>query len=1498
MAAGQGLLDYRTNLNHTRSNVTDLRDEVENMLDAVEIAQEALEAAGYVEDQATDFLRTIRSMQFSLKVLEKVGPMKVVAKVMDGVLDRLETATIRIRDKARDLDERIERSGWPDRLEDAEDKLEDFDAKLAISNARLQIEVNRANNMIHVFDFVGSLINPLSRAVDTTVSPINSAMERLNGIYDGIESEIDGFRAQFYSGLFSPMNSVASAFSRINDSLGFLSGPLNAAYSALRPLEPVLDAVGFIYNITVRPVVDWILDSLGITAVLDRIADKISDLIPGANVLDRIDAQIDGAFVQVDEFLGSLGWNTDISSFIDDLTDDIFNLLDGDATGAIRGGSQDDDTLIGQETADVLDPGAGNDLVRANSGHDVIYASIGDDTVYGGAGTDRLIFEENFISYSYSRPQENGPIVFLHEGGGRQGIEVAYDIEQFVFNDVKLTQTQLFNSVFRVTSSPFTGTGNADFIYAAVNGLVAFGLGGDDRFTGSNSADSLTGGEGDDAFVTLLGADTVNGGNGSDTWIYAENDASGNSRTTVDLVTGQAWDGSDRDVLVSIENAEMYDNRDIDFRGNGAGNRLVGNSDRDFIDGREGNDVISGGGGRDLLIGGAGNDTVSGGEDSDILVAGGTVVGRRGEVYDGNEGFDTLIYSRQWNNYRVGRDHSQSRIDTQEASGPLRVFAENGIVRRLNDAGTNILATDRFDNIESFVGSDMGDVIVGRRASYGDRFFVDGGGGNDTIRSEGVTEALGGTGDDLILVTGDRGSFDGGSGDDTLDTRLIDNARWSIRLSGAIGSRISAAIADESGDLGSSSSSGTTTTSAFSRGNLHSMEYIYLGDYADEVYLEGNDRVTVFGGDGEDRLIRANSNDGSSEAILYGQDGDDYLQLNLEGEIYGGNGDDHLHVQASGDGHVVNGNQGDDYIYVGRMDGTIYGGGGYDTLALDASSRFVSQLQLNLRTGDLTTPGTLNGIDAKVYGIEEVIGVVDISDRIIGRDIGERFMGLGGNDILEGYGGNDELIGGTGNDHLIGGDGRDVLHGGAGNDTLDGGTGRDTVSYANAVVRNTAGDVLAADFGNVVVNLDLMTASGAHGSDRFISIENVIGGAGNDRITGNAGANALSGGAGNDTLDGGAGNDVLVLGLGDDLAYGGTGRDTFVLDQGNATLFGGAGIDTIDLGNLEGDISIDLVAGAYSATLRVDQPVWDDTGTREARVFNGQIMTPELVEEANPTFANSADDANRVLPGADSPEAEAFSIRYVQVDRSYTGEFHNIERVIGGTSATVVHGSAANDVIDGGSAADRMTGNAGRDILRGEDGKDTISGGDGDDELIGGTSRADLSDMIFGGDGDDLIYGGYGNDRLVGQNGNDTIFGGYGADTVVGNNGNDVLSGSDFGDMLVGGDGNDFLNGGFGFDRLAGGNGADQFYHGGIRLHATDWVRDYDAQQDDVLIFGARASVDDFRVSYAQTPGAGGGAREAFVVYKPAGQIIWALVDGGVQNEINLQLQGQIYDIA
>ena len=62
------------------------------------------------------------------------------------------------------------------------------------------------------------------------------------------------------------------------------------------------------------------------------------------------------------------------------------------------------------------------------------------------------------------------------------------------------------------------------------------------------------------------------------------------------------------------------------------------------------------------------------------------------------------------------------------------------------------------------------------------------------------------------------------------------------------------------------------------------------------------------------------------------------------------------------------------------------------------------------------------------------------------------------------------------------------------------------------------------------------------------TVENAVGGGGNDVIVGNDAANVLEGGAGGDELQGLGGNDTLTGGTGNDIIDGGTGDDTAVFD--------------------------------------------------------------------------------------------------------------------------------------------------------------------------------------------------------------------------------------------------------------------------------------------------------------------------------------------------------------
>ncbi|MBS0167818.1 MAG: calcium-binding protein [Nitrospira sp.] len=354
----------------------------------------------------------------------------------------------------------------------------------------------------------------------------------------------------------------------------------------------------------------------------------------------------------------------------------------------------------------------------------------------------------------------------------------------------------------------------------------------------------------------------------------------------------------------------------------------------------------------------------------------------------------------------------------------------------------------------------------------------------------------------------------------------------------------------------------------------------------------------------------------------------DFFGTNGNDTIVGSNGDDRL--------FGLNGN---DFLD-GRFGfDLIDGGAGVDTTSY---AFYAGPINANLSTGVVSFPGNSVLTDTLV-SIENVIGTA-------------------GNDVITGSAANNSLSGGNGNDTLNGGAGNDFLDGGFGFDLINGGTGVDTTSYAfyaGPINANLSTGVVSFP-GNSVL------------TDTLVSIENVIGTAGNDVITGSAANNSLSGGNGNDTLNGGAGNDFLDGGFGFDLINGGTG------------------VDTTSYAFYAGPINANLSTGVVS--------------------FPGNsVLTDTLV---------------------------------------------SIENVIG---------TAGNDVITGSAANNSLSGGNGNDTINGGLGNDTLNGGSGNDTLIGGLGL----DTLNGGTGNDLFDYNSVNESPVGAS-RDKIVGFAGAGAVVG----------------------------------------------------------------------------------------------------------------------------------
>jgi Ca2+-binding RTX toxin-like protein len=159
--------------------------------------------------------------------------------------------------------------------------------------------------------------------------------------------------------------------------------------------------------------------------------------------------------------------------------------------------------------------------------------------------------------------------------------------------------------------------------------------------------------------------------------------------------------------------------------------------------------------------------------------------------------------------------------------------------------------------------------------------------------------------------------------------------------------------------------------------------------------------------------------------------------------------------------------------------------------------------------------------------------------------------------------------------------------------TLSGGSGTDRLNFGAFTT-------------DVVVSLSAGLAEFSGTSGRIAQFEQVSGGTGNDRLTGDDAANTLNGGAGddslfglgandvlrgeqgNDELHGGSGNDWLEGGLGDDAHFGEADDDTILISFGNDTLNGGGGTDLL-IGSGDVDFQLTdttLVSGFGQATVQ------------------------------------------------------------------------------------------------------------------------------------------------------------------------------------------------------------------------------------------------------------------------------------------------------------------------
>ena len=298
----------------------------------------------------------------------------------------------------------------------------------------------------------------------------------------------------------------------------------------------------------------------------------------------------------------------------------------------------------------------------------------------------------------------------------------------------------------------------------------------------------------------------------------------------------------------------------------------------------------------------------------------------------------------------------------------------------------------------------------------------------------------------------------------------------------------------------------------------------------DAVWNQTDVRMIGDGGDGNDTLV------GSLTAsdILDGAAGNDLVNGRGGGDgLRGGPGADRLFGLAGNDG--LAGQDGNDVLDAGTGADVSDGGAGIDTVSY--STRVLPVVG---RIGVAGVSGQAGEGDTITGTVENLVGG-NGNDLLVGSAAPNSISGLGGHDRLYGLAGPDRLFGGTGND---------LLDGGTGGDRSDGGLGVDTVTYATRVLP-------------VVGRIGVVGVSGQAGEGDTITgtVENLVGGTGNDLLVGSAAANGLSGNGGGDRLFGLGGPDALVGGNGNDVIF--TAVSVAVQNDGATDrVAGSAGIDS------------------------------------------------------------------------------------------------------------------------------------------------------------------------------------------------------------------------------------------------------------------------------------------------------------------------------------------------
>ncbi|RLB70480.1 MAG: hypothetical protein DRH04_03515, partial [Deltaproteobacteria bacterium] len=924
------------------------------------------------------------------------------------------------------------------------------------------------------------------------------------------------------------------------------------------------------------------------------------------------------------------------------------------------------------------------------------------------------------------------------------------------------------------------GTDTLDYsLYTTARTVTLTGLGTQDGFagtaTGLGDFDNLNAVVGSTASDTLIGMNTdsdfhIDGAASYYQEIASgrifdfddfENLSGGSANDTfyfhgVATLNGQINGGAGSDTL-DYSNYALAISANL---GAGTADGTAGISSIENLIGSPFGSTIYGDNNDNILIGTAANDTIYGLGGNDILFGlGGN------DRLDGGTGIDTIDYS----------GNTTAGINANLATG----------VVTSSDSGTDTLLS-----IENVIGSSFADTIIGSNGNN----VIDGRGGDDTLN--------GSAGNDRYLFGDDWGNdtLTDTSGSDTLDfSTLTINAAFDFTTSGTsvtsglntlnVTGTVIENVTSGTGDDSFNFATGAVLSGTLDGGlgnnslNLTDSATITLTGIGSKVGFKGTvagmlpsgfeNISTISGAGASDELVGLNQ----VSTWTISNSGNTYLS---SGRTFGFIDIENLTGGSASDTFAFNG--------TANLLGDIDGGLGVNLFDFSGYGADVA-LDLGL--------ATVTGLGGSFSNIHSLLGSANV-DTLSGYDAPNTF------NITSVDSGNvNSTFAFSAVENLTGGDNDDTFkfaENATISGTLNAGNGTDLLDYSTYTT-------------SVIVDLAAGTATANGVTATVTNFENIIGGLGDDTLTGDAGNNIITDLGGKDALNGGDGDDTYIFesnwGVGD-IVTDSSGNDTMTFASLTIPLTFNLNAGSLNVTDSTNSVSHsgysieNLIGGTAADTFNINDAASANLSGREGNdtfAFNGTgVLTGDLdggigtnnFDYSNYGVAMILDLQNGTITGL-------------------LGNFSNIQSLKGSANSDALKGTNANDTFN---ITDTNSGNINSAFTFTD--IENLDGLDGDDNFLFSGSAL-LTGSIAGILGSDMLsYASYGSavtvnletlssSGLPAFSGIETLVGSIFSDILHGLNAGVTfnISGTDSGNAS----GYTFTS----FENLSGGTGADTF---------------------------------------------------------------------------------------